>query len=168
MITLVLENEYPYAELFGQESNYLKPRVFRCLCFLGLQPYTSHKLYVHYLSCVFIGYSLSHSAYLFLDKYTGHICIKTCSVRRGKLPLCFDETNNDLRTNHRTDWNPWLFYKHNTNRDTCYSSAATPSRYDPHKPELQQKDNISLTQPSSTVATQTAAPATLQNQSTYQ
>ncbi|KAF2551383.1 hypothetical protein F2Q68_00034831 [Brassica cretica] len=46
------------------------------------------------------------------------------------------------------------------------SSAVTPSCNDPHKPELQQQHKISPTQPSSTVATQTAASATLQNQST--
>lgn len=71
----VIANMSPYAKLFHQPPNYLKLKVFGCLCFPWLRPYTSHKLDSRSLPCVFVGYSITQSAYLCLDAQSG--CIYT-------------------------------------------------------------------------------------------
>ena len=73
MITPVLGNESPYAKLFGQSPNYQKLRIYGCECYPWLRPYTHHKLDNQSAACVFIGYSLTQSAYMCLHRGTGHI-----------------------------------------------------------------------------------------------
>ena len=63
----------PYKRLFGQAPNYLKLRVFGCLCFPWLRPYTTHKLDDRPAPCVFLGYSQTQSAYLCLNRTTGRV-----------------------------------------------------------------------------------------------
>ncbi|CAA7035663.1 unnamed protein product [Microthlaspi erraticum] len=71
--TAVLGNETPYQKLFQQTPNYLKLCVFGCSCFPWLRPYTKHKLEDRSIHCVFLGYSLTQSAYLCLDRKSGRI-----------------------------------------------------------------------------------------------
>ncbi|CAA7017241.1 unnamed protein product [Microthlaspi erraticum] len=73
MPTEVLNNDSLYAKLFDQPPNYLKLRVFGSLCFPWLRPYTNHKLDDRSAACVFVGYSLSQSAYLCLHVATGRV-----------------------------------------------------------------------------------------------
>lgn len=73
MPTPVLNGESPYSKLFTQSPNYLKLRVFGCLCFPWLRPYATNKLDDRSAPCVFLGYSLTQSAYLCLDKQSGRI-----------------------------------------------------------------------------------------------
>ena len=75
MVTPVLHGDSPYHKLFQQHFNYLKLRVYGCLCYPCLRPYTKHKLQPRSAPCVFIGYSLTQSAYLCLHRETG--CIYT-------------------------------------------------------------------------------------------
>ncbi|KAK0572541.1 hypothetical protein LWI29_033229 [Acer saccharum] len=75
MPTKVLGHHSPYFLLFGREPNYRKLRVFGCLCYPWLRPYTSHKLQPRSRPCVFVGYSTEHSAYLCLDRSTGKIFV---------------------------------------------------------------------------------------------
>ena len=68
---------FSYHELFGQSPNLTKLQVFGCLCYPLLHPYNSHKLESKSKPCVFIGHSLSKSAYICLDSttqktYTSH------------------------------------------------------------------------------------------------
>lgn len=62
-----------FTSLFSQKPNYNKLKVFGCLCFPWLKPYTSHKLEATSSPCSFIGYSLHQSAYLCLDITTNKI-----------------------------------------------------------------------------------------------
>lgn len=71
----VLPQKSPYAMLFNKTPNYLKLRVFGCACFPWLKPYNSHKLESRSLRCVFLGYSLTQSAYICLHQPTGRIYI---------------------------------------------------------------------------------------------
>lgn len=73
MQTEVLQGESPYAKLFQTSPNYLKLRVFGCLCYPWIRPYNTNKLESRSTSCVFLGYSLTQSAYLCLDVATGRI-----------------------------------------------------------------------------------------------
>lgn len=71
MPTPILRNDSPYMKLFGTEPNYLKLRIFGCVI-RGCDR-MHHKLDPRSATCTFIGYSLSQSAYLCLDKSTGRI-----------------------------------------------------------------------------------------------
>ncbi|WZZ66822.1 hypothetical protein YC2023_078192 [Brassica napus] len=67
MPTPVISLNSPYHLLFKTEPNYLKLKIFGCLCFPWLRPYRSHKLETRSTQCVFLGYSLTQSAYLCFD-----------------------------------------------------------------------------------------------------
>lgn len=69
----VLNNFSPYAKLFRQPPNYLKLRIFGCMCFRWVRSYTTYKLENQSVSCVFVGYSLTQNAYLCMDTATGHL-----------------------------------------------------------------------------------------------
>ncbi|XP_010544446.1 PREDICTED: uncharacterized protein LOC104817067 [Tarenaya hassleriana] len=63
----VLGMSSPFEILFHSSPNYSKLRVFGCLCYPWLRPYAPHKLAPKSTPCVFLGYSLSQSAYFCLD-----------------------------------------------------------------------------------------------------
>ncbi|KAM1666313.1 hypothetical protein ACFX1X_045967 [Malus domestica] len=67
MPTHVLNNISPYKALFGDLPNYIKLRVFGCLCFPWLRPYNSNKLLPRSRPCLFLGYFSTQSAYLCLN-----------------------------------------------------------------------------------------------------
>ena len=69
----VIGNVSPYLKLFQTPPNYNKLRVFGSLCYPWLRPYTKHKLESRSLPCIFLGYSLTQSAYLCLHVPTGRI-----------------------------------------------------------------------------------------------
>ena len=73
MPTSVLSGESPYSKLFKQQPNYLKLRVFGCLCYPWLRPYTTDKLENRSAPFVLLGYSLTQSAYFCLEKQSGRI-----------------------------------------------------------------------------------------------
>ena len=60
----------PYEQIFASPPNYSKLKVFGCLCYPWLRPYTFHKLEPHSKPCVFFGYFLTQSAYLCYDPST--------------------------------------------------------------------------------------------------
>lgn len=63
----------PFQKLFGAAPNYKWLRVFGSLCFPWLRPYTSHKLDDRSVPCIFMGYSLTQSAYYCLHLSTSWI-----------------------------------------------------------------------------------------------
>ena len=66
MPTLTLNLPSPFANFFETSPNYSKLRIFGCLCYPWLHPYSSHKLLdARSKPCVFLGYSLTQSAYLY-------------------------------------------------------------------------------------------------------
>lgn len=69
----VIAHQSPYLKLFNKPPNYLKLRVFGCLCYPWLRPYAQHKLDARSLPCIFLGYSLTQSAYLCLHLPTGRL-----------------------------------------------------------------------------------------------
>ncbi|CAA7014679.1 unnamed protein product [Microthlaspi erraticum] len=89
--TPVLNNVSPYTRLFGTSPNYGKLRVFGCLCFPWLRPYTAHKLDTRSQPCVFLGYSLTQSPYLCLDPETERVYVSR--------HVQFDEITFPFRTN---------------------------------------------------------------------
>lgn len=73
MPTPVLSLQNPYQILFNKKPHYNKLRSFGCLCFPWLRPYSPNKLELRSLPCVFLGYSLTQSAYLCLEPKSGRI-----------------------------------------------------------------------------------------------
>ena len=70
--TNTLNLSSPFKLIFHKSPNYSRLKVFGCLCYPWLRPYTSHKLNPRSKPCVFLGYSLSQSAYLCLDPSTSN------------------------------------------------------------------------------------------------
>ncbi|PNX72737.1 retrovirus-related Pol polyprotein from transposon TNT 1-94, partial [Trifolium pratense] len=62
--TPTLNMNTPYHILFHRPPNYTKLKTFGCLCFPWLKPYTQNKLEPRSEPCVFLGYSLTQSAYI--------------------------------------------------------------------------------------------------------
>ena len=56
-----------FEKLFNKALGPSKLRVFDCLCFPRLCPYSSHKLDPKSSPCVFLGYSLTQGAFLCFD-----------------------------------------------------------------------------------------------------
>lgn len=73
--TPVLNMTSPFAKLFGTTPNFDKLKIFGCLCFPWLRPYSTHKLDNRSTPCVFLGYSTSQSAYLCLQPTTRRIYV---------------------------------------------------------------------------------------------
>lgn len=73
MPTPNLEKRSPYQLLFNSSPNYTRLRIFGCLCYPWLRPYGANKFSPKSIPCVFLGYSLTQSAFLCLDKSTGRI-----------------------------------------------------------------------------------------------
>ena len=70
MPTPTLHLSSPFDKLFEFPPNYTKLRVFGCLCYPWLGPYSQHKLDSRSTLCVFLSYSSTQSAYICLDLST--------------------------------------------------------------------------------------------------
>lgn len=62
-----LQGHSPFEMLFKKIPNYEKLRIFGCLCFPWLKPYSEHKLQPPSRECLFLGYALGQSAYRCYD-----------------------------------------------------------------------------------------------------
>jgi len=65
----------PYKSIFGIAPNYSNLKIFGCLCYPWLRPYSSHKLDPRSQPCIFLGYSSSQHAYLCFDPTSTKIFI---------------------------------------------------------------------------------------------
>lgn len=65
----------PFTRLFGATPNYSKLMIFGCLCYPWLRPYTSNKLEFLSTPCVFLGYSLTQSAYFCFNPSTSRVFV---------------------------------------------------------------------------------------------
>jgi len=75
MPTPTLKNHSPYDMIFQCSPHYEKLRVFGCLCYPWLRPYNAHKLEPRSKPCIFLGYSLSQSAYLCFEPKSSKIIV---------------------------------------------------------------------------------------------
>ncbi|PKI70974.1 hypothetical protein CRG98_008555 [Punica granatum] len=76
--------------LHGHKPDYSNLRVFGCLCYLYLRPYTRHKLEPRSQPCVFLEYPYHYQGYRCLNPATGCVFISTQVV--------FDESSLSYRT----------------------------------------------------------------------
>lgn len=75
MPSLTINFSNLYEQIFHRQPNYLKLKVFGCLCYPWIKPYNSHKLESTSKPCVFLGYSNSQSAYFCLDPNTSRVYV---------------------------------------------------------------------------------------------
>ena len=80
-----LQNKSPYQIIYKTKPNYNFLKVFGCLCWPNLRPYTKNKLEPRSTPCIFLGYSPNHIGYLCLDP-------KTNKIYTSK-DVIFDETS---------------------------------------------------------------------------
>ena len=62
--TPILDHKSPFESLLHTRPNFLPLRIFGCLCYPWLRPYTTHKLDQRSKSCIFLGYSDLHHSYI--------------------------------------------------------------------------------------------------------
>ncbi|OMO58794.1 hypothetical protein CCACVL1_25353 [Corchorus capsularis] len=65
--TPILNNHSPFQLLFKRDPNYSKLRVFGCLCYPWLRPYSKNKLDFRSKPSIFVGYSYYQNAYKCFD-----------------------------------------------------------------------------------------------------
>ena len=75
MPTPLLHMLSPFEKIFNTRPSYAKLRVFGCLCYPWVKPYNVHKLESRSRACIFIGYSMSQSAYHRLDPDTDRVFV---------------------------------------------------------------------------------------------
>ena len=73
--TPLLKGVSPFHALFHRPPDLSLLKVFGCLCFPHLVPYTKHKLEPRSLPCIFLGYSTKQKGYKCLYLPTGHLYI---------------------------------------------------------------------------------------------
>lgn len=62
-----LNNTSPYKHLFKTKLAYDYKRIFGCLCYIHLRPYTHFKLESRSLPCVFLGYIAHYKGFWYLE-----------------------------------------------------------------------------------------------------
>lgn len=71
--TKVLQNSSPFYKLFGNQPEYNSLRVFGCVCYPWLRPYTSNKLEARSKLYIFIGYCSVSKGHRCYDQSTGRV-----------------------------------------------------------------------------------------------
>ena len=107
MPTPTLKLSSPFELIFHKSFNYSKLKIFGCLCYPWLRPYTSHKLNERSKSCVFLGYSLSQSTYLCLDPTTSKIYVSR-HVQFVETVFPYTSLHNTLPRPTSSTINTWI------------------------------------------------------------
>jgi hypothetical protein len=107
MPTPMLQMSSPYESIFHRSPNFSKLKVFGCLCYPWLGPYTSHKLDPKSRPCVFLGYSLSQSGYLCFDKSKSKIHVsRHVQFVESVFPYNSSSTTPSISSSYVSDWDP--------------------------------------------------------------
>lgn len=88
----------PWQKLFLYTLNYATLRVFGCACYSWLRPYVKHKLDLRTKKRAFMGYSLNHMGYRYLDP-----SIRNVSTSRH---VVFDESSFPFKASEKTTPHP--------------------------------------------------------------
>jgi hypothetical protein len=80
----------PHVALFGSAPSYEHLRVFGCTCYPNIAATAPHKLAPRSTQCIFLGDSVDHKGYHYLDLSTNRLIISR--------PVVFDEDSFPLAT----------------------------------------------------------------------
>lgn len=149
MPTKVLSMDSPYIRLFGATPNYTKLRVFGCLCYPWLRPYTTNKLEPRSTPCVFLGYSLTQSAYLCFNPSTSRMFVsRHVQFVENQFPfLSLIAPQPSTVDNHEPAWVPSVeptHYRHEAEQALVPASTAADQSPEPIVEE--EEDHTTTTQ----------------------
>ena len=119
-----------FEKLFHTIPDPSKFHVFDCLCFPWLRPYSSHKLDPKSSMCVFFGYSLTQSAFLYFDPtLKKNLCVPSCQVYGEYFPILFPTTptSSVIDTNSALSASSFTSGDLPTPLSSTYLSSTSPS-----------------------------------------
>lgn len=154
--------------LYCSPPNLSRLRVFGCLCYPWLRPYTSHKLESRSHPCVFLGYSLTQSAYLCYELSSQRVYVSRHVVFvESQFPFpSYSHANTDCHDGSK-DVLPLVVIPEATVRDnpspSTNSEIHPTNQTDPlamhqHPPEFTTTDPVHT--PLSSTTTASAEPST--------
>jgi hypothetical protein len=73
--TMVIQVACPHIALFGSMPSYEHLHVFGCTCYPNMAAIAPHKLSSYSTRCVFLGYSVDHKGYRYLDLSTNRLIV---------------------------------------------------------------------------------------------
>jgi len=130
MPTPTLQMSSPYESIFHRNPNFSKLKVFGCLCYPWLGLYTSHKLDPKSKSCVFLGYSLSQSAYLCFDKSTSKIHVsRHVQFVESVFLYTSSSTAPSISSSYVSDWVPPIIIVSSTPQQQLALPAPSQHRH---------------------------------------
>jgi len=148
----------PYEYIFHRNPNFSKLKVFGCLCYPWLGPYTSPKLDPKSKPCVFLGYSLSQSAYLCFEKSTSKIHVsRHVQFVESVFPYNSSSTAPSISSSYVSDWVPPIITVSSTPQQQLALSAPSQHRHADVSPSM----GSSLCPLSSSSCTAEALPNTI-------
>lgn len=99
MPTLTLQNNTPFSKLFHKPPSYTTLKVFGCLCYPWLPPYSKHKLDHRSTPCIFLGYYPQLHAYKCFDQVNNKIYIsKHVVFFETEFPFSLHSRTTSLRS----------------------------------------------------------------------
>uniref|UniRef100_A0A2N9G9A2 Integrase catalytic domain-containing protein n=1 Tax=Fagus sylvatica TaxID=28930 RepID=A0A2N9G9A2_FAGSY len=161
MPTPTLNLSSPYHKIFQTTPNYSKLRVFGCLCYPWLRPYTSHKLESRSKPCVFLGYSLTQSAYYCLDPSTSRIYVSR-HVKFVESQFPYSSVSGPSSIPHSNPINTWIPAPIKVMSSTSQPPLNMPSEgFTPQQTQSAASTSIPIQPPSTNTAqnTQTTTPS---------
>ncbi|PKU75882.1 Retrovirus-related Pol polyprotein from transposon TNT 1-94 [Dendrobium catenatum] len=118
----------PYEILYRRSPNYKFLKVFGCLCYPWLKPYTSSKLSPLSHPCVFIGYAQSQKGYRCLDPLTNKVYISPHVVfNEAVLPFSNLSVHSTSSNNPNNITPPLLLIPTSALPTSSSKSTTTPS-----------------------------------------
>ena len=152
MPTPTLEKKSPFQLLFNTAPNYTKLRTFGCLCYPWLRPYGEHKFSSKSTPCVFLGYSLTQSAFLCLDIPNDRIYTSRHVLFHESI---FPFSQKQVSSSPVSELTPSSAYRSATSVPIYHPPLipATPLNLDPSPPSptpatmTESEETVSLTEP---------------------
>ena len=144
--TPILGHQSPFEKLFKKRPNYTKLRVFGCLSYPWLRPYTSYKLDPHSPPCVFIGYSLEHNAYCCFDPVS-HKLFVFCHVAFVESEFLFHNLSLKADRVTNTSLSQWSLLDQPTHFPIPHThtlSSRSPNTNPPHITHYPPNDLVHL------------------------
>lgn len=120
-----------YEKLFHQPPNISKLRVFVCLCYPWLRPYNANKLEPKSTPCVFLGYSLTQSAYKRFDSISKKIYIsRHVTFVEDVFPFRLQSPDLPRPDSHTiSSWLPFSFVPINAPKESSSKSSSNSSTF---------------------------------------
>lgn len=115
--TKVLNNKSPWECLFYRAPDYHFLYTFGCLYFPWLRPYNKNKLEFRSRPCVFLGYSINHPGYWFLNIDTGRVFLSRHVIFSEKF-FSFNSLSSSLTS--ALESNDSIFVLRNNSTGPCF------------------------------------------------